>query len=47
MEKIISNHDVQTTPFLNWVTPSQLEQIHNASLEVLARTGMLVKHKRR
>jgi trimethylamine--corrinoid protein Co-methyltransferase len=45
MEKIISNHDVQTTPFLNWVTPSQLEQIHNASLEVLARTGMLVKHK--
>ena len=45
MEKIIANHNVQTTPSLNWVTPSQLEQIHNASLEVLERTGMLVKHK--
>ena len=45
MEKIFSNHAVQTTPFLRWVTPSQLEQIHNASLEVLERTGMMVKHK--
>ncbi len=45
MDKIISNHDLQATPFLRWVTTSQLEQIHNASLEVLERTGMLVKHK--
>src|SRR5690554_2013019 len=45
MEKIISNHDLQLTPFLKWITPSQLEQIHNASLEVLERTGMIVKHK--
>ncbi|HHW74413.1 MAG TPA: trimethylamine methyltransferase [Firmicutes bacterium] len=45
MEKIISNYEVQATPFLSWVTPSQLEQIHSASLEVLERTGMIVKHK--
>ena len=45
MKKIISNHDLQVTPSLKWVTPSQLEQIHNASLEVLERTGMIVKHE--
>lgn len=45
MEKIIANHNEQTTPFLNWVTPSQLEQVHNATIEVLERTGMIVKHK--
>lgn len=45
MEKFISNYDSQVTPFLKWVTPSQLEQIHNASLEVLEHTGMIVKHK--
>ncbi len=45
MEKIVSNHGVQATPFLRWVSSSQLEQIHYASLEVLERTGMIVKHK--
>lgn len=45
MEQIISNHSLQETPCLKWVTPSQLEQIHSASLEVLERTGMIVKHR--
>lgn len=44
MEQIISNHSLQATPFLRWAAPSELEQIHNASLEVLERTGMIVKH---
>ena len=45
MNNIRSNQSVQQTPLLRWVTASQLEQIHSASLEVLERTGMLVKHK--
>jgi len=39
---MISNYEVQATPFMNWVSPSQLERIHLASLEILERTGTRV-----
>ena len=44
-DKLVSNYDEQITPSLKWVTDSQLEQIHYATLEVLERTGIVVKHK--
>ena len=44
MEKFLSNYDEQVTPRLKWVSDTQLEQIHYASLEVLERTGMEVQH---
>jgi trimethylamine--corrinoid protein Co-methyltransferase len=44
MEKFLSNYDEQITPRLKWVTDTQLEQIHYASLEVLERTGIVVQH---
>ncbi|MCG8402518.1 MAG: trimethylamine methyltransferase family protein [Firmicutes bacterium] len=40
----MSNYDEQVTPRLKWVSDTQLEQIHYASLEVLERTGMEVQH---
>lgn len=39
-----SNYSEQTTPFMSWVTESQLERIHSASLEILQRTGTRVDH---
>ena len=45
MEKLISNYSEQVTPQLKWVTDEQLEQIHYATLEVLERTGIVVKNK--
>ncbi|MGM0653312.1 MAG: trimethylamine methyltransferase family protein [Bacillota bacterium] len=39
---MISNYLEQTTPFMSWVTESQLERIHLASLEILERTGTKV-----
>ncbi|MFY9272630.1 MAG: trimethylamine methyltransferase family protein, partial [Thermacetogeniaceae bacterium] len=45
MEKLISNYSEQVTPQLKWVTDAQLEQIHYATLEVLERTGIVVKNK--
>jgi trimethylamine--corrinoid protein Co-methyltransferase len=44
-DRLISNYDEQITPSLKWVTDSQLEQIHYASLEVLERTGIVVKNE--
>lgn len=44
-DRLISNYNEQITPSLKWVTDSQLEQIHYASLEVLERTGIVVKNE--
>jgi trimethylamine--corrinoid protein Co-methyltransferase len=44
-DRLISNYEEQITPSLKWVTDSQLEQIHYASLEVLERTGIVVKNE--
>lgn len=44
MEKYLSNYGEQITPRLKWVSENQLEQIHNASVEVLERTGIQVQH---
>jgi ATP-dependent Lon protease len=46
-DRLISNYEEQITPSLKWVTDSQLEQIHYASLEVLERTGIVVKNEKR
>lgn len=45
MEQRPSNYDEQVTPRLKWITEAQLEEIHYASLEVLARTGIVVQHQ--
>lgn len=39
---MISNYIEQTSPYISWVTESQMERIHLASLEVLERTGTRV-----
>lgn len=46
MERYLANYDEQLTPHLKWVTDAQLEQIHNATLEVLERTGILVQNQK-
>ncbi len=43
---MISNYLEQATPSMSWVTESQLERIHVASLEVLERTGTRVDNPR-
>lgn len=45
MKKHPANYDEQVTPKLQWVSETQLEQIHCASLEVLERTGTEVQHQ--
>jgi len=44
MRKIRSNSIEQATPQLRWVSESQIEEIHLATLEVLERTGIKVDH---
>lgn len=39
---MISNYREQASPYMSWVTESQLERIHLASLETLERTGTRV-----
>ena len=40
------SHDLGLNPLLlNWLHPAQLEEIHQASLELLERTGVRVEHQ--
>lgn len=44
MIKNVSNYEEQITPRLQWLSDSQLEQIHYSSLEVLEYTGIIVQN---
>jgi len=39
-----SNYSEQVSPQLRWITESQLEELHSATIEVLERTGVRVEH---
>jgi trimethylamine--corrinoid protein Co-methyltransferase len=45
VDRYRSNYEEQITPRLTWVSDSQLEQIHYASLEILERTGTVVQNQ--
>ncbi len=44
MTRNASNYEEQITPSLQWISDSQVEQIHYSSLEVLENTGIIVQN---
>ena len=44
MSRFRSNFEEQTTPRLQWLSDSQLEELHSATIEILERVGTRVDH---